>query len=222
MPATSDYMAAVIMYNLQVLPELLMTGLIVLAVALANPALLFVALGAGGTQLLTGAAGRLVMRYMPDQAVVNANLTQCNTGFIGAAWARLTRGSPSPDLLWHPKAPSVYMATLGFLAGWSYASQLLYKEEIQAGVLKQSTMTALGALTFVVLAAGAIFRITTGCETGMSVLSGLVLGLIFGYFGAIALGYSTGRRATNIWGIPLLRDRINNGAAVYVCPTNDA
>jgi hypothetical protein len=92
MPATSDYMAAVIMYNLQVLPELLMTGLIVLAVALANPALLFVALGAGGTQLLTGAAGRLVMRYMPDQAVVNANLTQCNTGFIGAAGRARAKG----------------------------------------------------------------------------------------------------------------------------------
>jgi hypothetical protein len=221
MPAASDYMAAVIMYNLQVLPELLMTGLILLAIALANPALLFVAIGAGGTQLLTGAAGRLIMRLMPDQAVVNANLTQCNTGFIGTAWTRLLRGQPSPDLLWHPKAPSIYMATLGFLAGWSWAAQLLYKEEIQAGVLKQSTMTALASLVVFVLLTGVIFRITTGCETAMSVITGLFVGLIFGYFGAIALGYSTGRRATNIWGIPLLRDRINNGAAVYVCPTDE-
>jgi hypothetical protein len=218
MPVTADYLGAVIMYNLQVLPELLMTGLIVLAVALANPALLFVAIGAGGTQLLTGAAGRLVMQYMPDQAIVSANMTQCNTGFIGTAWGRLLRGTPSPDLLWHPKAPSIYMATLGFLAGYSWAAQLLYKDEIEAGVLKQSTMTAMAALTFIVLIAATIFRYTTGCETLMTILTGLVLGLIFGYFGAIALGYSTGRRATNIWGIPLLRDRINNGSAIYVCP----
>jgi hypothetical protein len=218
MPVTADYLGAVIMYNLQVLPELLMTGLIVLAIALANPAILFVAIGAGGTQLLTSAAGRLVMQFMPDQAIVSATMTQCNTGFIGTAWSRLLRGSPSPDLLWHPKSPSVYMATLGFLAGYSWAAQLLYKDEIEAGVLKQSTMTALASLSFIVLIAAAIFRYTTGCETLMTILTGLVLGLIFGYFGAIALGYSTGRRATNIWGIPLLRDRINNGSAIYVCP----
>ena len=218
MPVTADYLGAVIMYNLQVLPELLMTGLIVLAIALANPAILFVAIGAGGTQLLTGAAGRLVMQFMPDQAIVSATMTQCNTGFIGNAWSRLLRGSPSSDLLWHPKSPSVYMATLGFLAGYSWAAQLLYKDEIEAGVLKQSTMTALASLSFIVLIAAAIFRYTTGCETLMTSLTGLVLGLIFGYFGAIALGYSTGRRATNIWGIPLLRDRINNGSAIYVCP----
>lgn len=222
MPATTDYLGAAIMYNLQVLPELLMTGFIVLAVVLANPAMLFVAIGAGATQLLTGAAGRLVMQYAPNQAVVSAGLSQCNTGFIGTAWSRLLRGSPSPDLLWHPNAPSVYMATIGFLAGYNWAAQLLYKDEIQAGVLKQSTMTALASLSFIVLVATAIFRYTTGCDTGMSVLTGLVLGLIFGYFGAIALGYSTGRRATNIWGIPLLRDRINNGGAVYVCPTNES
>lgn len=222
MPSSADYIGAAIMYNLQILPETLMTGLIVLAVVLANPAILFVAIGTGATQLLTGAAGRLVMRYMPDQAIINANLSQCNTGFIGTSWHRLLSGGTAPDLLWHPKAPSVYMATLGFLSGYGWATQLLYKEEIQAGVLKQSTMTALGALAFIVIAAAGIFRFTTGCETLMSVLTGLLIGFIFGYFGAIALGYSTGRRATNLWGIPLLRDRIANGSAIYVCPTNES
>jgi hypothetical protein len=50
---------------------------------------------------------------------------------------------------------------------------------------------------------------------------GSIFGIAFGYLGAIALGYATDRRATNLWGIPLLRDRINNGSALYICPKAD-
>jgi len=32
-----------------------------------------------------------------------------------------------------------------------------------------------------------------------------VIGLLFGFLGCIALSYATDRKATNIWGIPLLR-----------------
>ena len=52
----------------------------------------------------------------------------------------------------------------------------------------------------------------------MAAVGGMAFGFLLGYLTAILTGYITNRRGTNVWGIPLLRDRINAGSAVYVCP----
>ncbi len=213
----TDYVAGAILHNLQILPETLMCGLVILAVLLANPAVVLFAGGAASTQLLVSAMGRLVMNFQPEQAVVSTSADSCRAGFIGKTWDRLMRGSRDPELLWHPLAPSVYMATIAFFAGWGYALRQLYKDEINAGVLSGSTMSAVTILSLLRVVLALVFRVYSGCDTLMGAVSGLALGLAFGYFGAIALGYATDRRMTNIWGIPLLRDRINDGAPVYVC-----
>jgi hypothetical protein len=213
----TDYVAAAIMYNLQILPESILCGLILLAIVLANQPLVILAAALAGVQLLASTVGTLLMRFSPEQAVVSSSMTQCTMGYIGKSWDRLFRGGA--DLLWHPKAPSIYMVTVGFLAGWGYALQQLYKEEIQAGVLKPSMMTTMAIITLLTLLLAAVFRIGTGCDSFTATLGGLAFGLLLGYTGAIALGYATDRRATNLWGIPLLRDRINQGSAVYICPT---
>jgi hypothetical protein len=214
----SDYIAAAIMYNLQILPELVMTGLILLAIVLANPTLVVLAASTGATQLLTGAVGQLIMKFAPDEAVVSSSLDSCHKGFVGKTWDRLLRGTASPDLLWHPKAPSVYLSTMGFLAGWGWALQALYKEEIDHKVLSRSTMTSVGVITALLLILFVGFRILSGCETWIGAAGGVFFGLVLGYLAAVAIGYASNRRLTNIWGIPLLRDRINDGSAVYVCP----
>lgn len=213
----TDYVAAAIMYNLQILPESILCGLIVLAIVLANQPLVILAAGLAGAHLLASSVGTLLMRFSPEQAVVSTSMTQCSMGFIGKSWERLFRGSG--DLLWHPKAPSIYMVTVGFLSGWGFALQQLYKEEIQAGVIKPSMMTTMAIIALLTMILAAVFRIGTGCDSVAATLGGLAFGLMLGYMGAIALGYATDRRATNLWGIPLLRDRINQGAAVYICPT---
>lgn len=214
----TDYVVAAILYNLQILPESLMCGIIILSIVLANQTLLALAAGAAGTQLLTGAVGRVMMR-MTDGAVRTSSLDMCVQGHLGKTWDRLLRGVDNPERLWHPKAPSVYMATVGFFAGWGYALQQLYKEEIRAGVVKQTTLTTTAIITALLILLTLVFRTQSGCETWTGALGGLLFGLLLGYMGAIALGYATGRRATNVWGIPLLRDRINNGSAVYICPS---
>ncbi len=218
MGAMKDYTAAAIMFNLQILPESLMCGIIVLAILLANPAVAVVAAGAAGTQLLTGSVGRLVMNFMPEGAVVSNSNDMCHTGYVGKSWARLLRGTAAPELLWHPKAPSIYLATLGFFAGWGWALQQLYSEEISSGVLNNSMMTALAILSVIVLVTGALFRIMSGCDTIIGAIGGTAFGVALGYFGCIALGYATDRGATNIWGIPRLGDRLTSGGPLYVCP----
>jgi hypothetical protein len=215
----TDYIIATILFNLQILPEALVSGIFILAILLANYSLFAVAAGAGGTQLVTGAIGRLIMKFAPDSAYVRSSMDMCSAGYVGKSWDRLLRGSSAPELLWHPWAPSVYLATIGFFGGWGAALQQLYKEEINAGILSRSTLLTTGIITGLLLLLALLFRIFSGCESLLGALGGIGLGLSVGYFAAIALGYSTDRRATNIWGIPLLVDRINNGSPVYLCPT---
>jgi hypothetical protein len=217
MAGYSDYTAAAILYNVQILPETLMTGLIILAIVLANGPLVFLAAGTALTQLLTRVVGNLIMKYQPDAATITSSMDMCSTGFIGKSWDRLLRGGSSPEQLWHPLSPSIYMATVGFLAGWGGALQQLYRDEAKAGVLSRSSFTVLSVVMGLLLLLTLLFRVFSGCETLVGAGGGMLLGVALGYFGAIALGYATDRRATNIWGIPLLRDRINAGSAVYVC-----
>lgn len=209
-----DYIAAAVIFNLQILPETIMSGLIILAVVLASGPTLALAGGVAGAQLLAGTAGRLLMRYSPDSAVPASSMDMCSQGYVGKSWDRLLRG---PDQLWHPMAPSIYQATVGCLAGFGYALQQLYKEEINAGVIPKSMMVTVAIIAALLMLLTLLFRVGSGCETVLGAVGGLALGLLVGYFGTIALGYATGRRQTNVWGAPLLRDRINNGSAVYVC-----
>jgi hypothetical protein len=218
MGAMKDYTLAAAMFNLQILPESLICGIIILAIVLGNPAVAAVAGGAAGTQLLAGSVGRIIMNFMPDGAVVTSSNDMCHTGYVGKSWARLVRGTAAPELLWHPKAPSIYLATLGFFAGWGWAIQQLYADEVNAGVMKKGLLATLAVMGLVVLLTGVAFRIMSGCDTIMGAIAGALLGVAIGYFGCIALGYSTDRKATNIWGIPLLSDRVNSGAPLYVCP----
>jgi hypothetical protein len=216
---SKDYIAATLMYNLQILPESLMTGIVLLAIILANQSLMVLAAGAAATQLLTAAAGSVIMRMSPDNAVRTSSLDPCTAGFIGQSWDRLLRGIQVPERLWHPAAPSVYMATVGFFVAYGLAVQTLYKEEIDKRVVSRATLISTSVIAFGLLIAAFLFRVWSGCESVMGAVGGTAFGFAIGYLGCIAIGYTTDRRATNIWGIPLLRDRINNGSAVYVCPT---
>jgi len=218
----TDYIAAAIMYNLQILPDTLITGIILLAIVLANQSLVALAAGAVGTQLLTSSVGQLIMKMGGiGEAVPTNSLDMCHSGFIGKSWDRLLRGPNAPDLLWHPAAPSVFMSTIGFFFGYGLGLLQLYKEEIDAKVVPRATLITTTLISALIVIAALTFRIWSGCESILGAGAGLLFGLVIGYMGSVALGYFTDRKATNLWGIPLLRDRINAGSPLYICPTAD-
>jgi len=218
MTIATDYMAATLVFNLRILPETLMVGIILLAILLANQSLVILAIGAAILQLLTSTAGTLIMKYAPASAEIGTSLDMCNGGFIGRSWHRLLRGADAPELLWHPMAPSLFMATIGYFYGYGLALLQIYKEEIDAKVMSRSTLTATAIIAVLVLAAAFLSRYWGRCETILGATGGLLFGLAFSYLGAVSLAAATDRRATNVWGIPLLKDRINDGSPLYVCP----
>lgn len=214
--ALKSYLAPTLLYQLQVLPDTLLMGVIVLAITLANPSVLALAAGCAVTQAVTHAAGAAIAASQPNATVIRSSLDTCTGGYVGRVWGRLFRAGT--ENLWHPSAPSVYMATIGFFAAYGAALSQLYRDEIDAGMMRRGTLIGAGVITAIVLALTFAFRVSSGCDSIMAAAGGLTLGFLIGYFAAILIGYFTERRGTNLWGIPLLRDRINAGSAVYVCP----
>ena len=203
--------------NIQLIPELLPVGFALLTILLSSQPLLFITLGLIAVQSIIAGLNRIIIRMAPEAAVVSSTMSGCFSGPIAKSWSRLF--GATPDLLWHPMTPSLYVATAAFLAAWGWALNVLYGDEINAGVVPKSMGVGFAVTGTLLLLLLMTFRWFQRCESGINIFGGLALGAALGFFGAIALGYATDRRATNIWGIPLLRDRINNGSAVYICPS---
>jgi len=202
---------------LQMLPRLLLIGLIVLSILLANQSVVLLTASLTGFLLLLNALNQVIVRMAPDAAVISSVSDMCSSGMFGKPWARLITNTP--DLLWHPYAPSLYTAVIAFLTGWGFALQTLYRDEIDAGVLSRRTATATAILSSILLVLVLGVRVFMNqCDTLVGALGGAAIGVFMGYGVCLTLGYATDRRATNLWGIPLLRDRINNGSPVFVCP----
>ena len=215
-----NYTKAQLMYNLQILPESLLCGIVILSIVLASPSLVVLATGAGCTALLTDVIGRLVMKMIPNSAVLTSSLDMCSQGHLGRAWERLLgSGAQNPDRLWTPLAPSAYMSVIGFFAGWGAALQQLYQEEIRAGVIRSATLYTSIAIMGLIVMITVVSRVMSGCERLWPTLAGLAVGVAAGFLGAIAVGVVSNRSLTNVWGIPLLQDRIASGSAIYVCPS---
>lgn len=204
----SSAIGAIIGYNLRILPESLICGIIFLAIILVSQPLMILAIGVLFTQLFTHVSGKLLVKYTPgyyEATTISKCDELCAPDFIGKPWWRLL--SNTSDVIWNPKSPSVYLATLAYLVGVGMALLLIYKEEINAKVVPNSTLITTGIISGILLLIAIIFRTSNGCETIFAALGGTIIGLLLGYLGTIVLSYATNRRATNIWGIPLIRDR---------------
>jgi hypothetical protein len=94
--AAKSLIPAAIAYNLQILPDSLMSGSVILAILLVSQPLLALAGGALFTQMLTSVAGKLLMKFMPNNAELSATKCAeiCVPAFSGKAWSRLLSGSP--------------------------------------------------------------------------------------------------------------------------------
>ena len=195
-----------ISFNSRILPEILITGSIILAIVLSNQVVLLMAIGSILTLLLTSTIGQILMKMVTGTATGTSSMNTCYSGFGGKSWLRLTT-THNPELSWHPYAPSMYMSVIGYFFGYGLALWTIYKDEINSGIINKSIPITLVTVSACVILFTLLQRYMSGCDSIVTALLGVFIGSMCGYAGTICLGMTTERKATNLWGIPLLRNR---------------
>lgn len=117
-----------------------------------------------------------------------------------------------------PSPPMFILATAFSYVISAMADQ---KDELTAlGPAFSSRFYIAGFASFLLLNLVGFYRLAYGCE-GIGVL---IMSILFGILlGALLMFQNRnlfGREATNVTGIPLLRERTRDGKPIYVCPTS--
>lgn len=152
--------------------------------------------------------------------LANSSEFRCSGQFPGVTFSHLmglNRNSQFGKVSTQ-KTPSYYTLLMGFIIGWIGSLPTIYADEIEASpTRKVSTllgMWSLGILAFLVF----IYRIfVSTCEGVTSVITGLLLGFGIGLLLVFGISHLSERRATNLLGLPLMRDKAADGKPIYVC-----
>jgi len=189
------------------LPETLTVGIVVIGILLANSSIIGVSIVLIFTQLITNGIGRILLNLQPGMAVASSSMSPCTMSLFETPLISSMVVGEDGKHYWHSAAPSIYLSTIGFFTGWGVALQQIYKQEIDRGVLPKGGLIAAMSLSVIILLLAITFRISSGCESLIGAISGSALGILFGFVGCVALSEISNRKATNIWGIPLLRKK---------------
>lgn len=145
-----------------------------------------------------------------------ANGQRCSGRFPGITYesligltGRVTTGAEA----W----PSYYSTFVGFLAGWVGTLPALYARELAAQPQRASTVMGGVAVLAVLCLTVMMYRIQTGCESFASTSVGLLAGFLMGLAIVLFVAWLSDRRLTNVLGMPLLRDKAEDGKPIYVC-----
>jgi hypothetical protein len=113
--------------------------------------------------------------------------------------------------------PSYYSVFLGYLVGWIGALPVLYSKELDASPRKKgASILGLIVLGLTVITAS-IYRIQSGCDSLFGVFVGLLAGIFVGGLLVFGIAWISDRRMTNLFGLPLIRGKAEDGKPIYVC-----
>jgi uncharacterized membrane protein len=206
-------------YNLQVLPDVLMSASILFSILFQSPPLATLGVAMVALSFIHKGTGRFIGSMMPGLSGANSNTAECSGRFPGATYQSLLglQGGPifgaSESAVW----PSYYSTFMGFLAGWIGTLPALYSRELVASPERGRSATGGIALLAILLFIVMIYRIVSECEGFASISVGLLIGFGIGLGLVLLASWLTDRRATNILGLPLIRGKTAKGEPIYVC-----
>ena len=160
--------------------------------------------------------------YIPNMTYDPSNYDKCSGRFPGDGYDSLFNVAKKSIFAARPDGwPSYYSTFSGFLAGWIGVLPALYEKELEASPEKKAASTA-GLVILVGLALLImIYRITSECEGFLSVSLGLLAGFVIGLLLVLIAAWISDRRATNILGLPLIRNKTAAGQPIYVCEKSE-
>jgi hypothetical protein len=208
-------------YNLQVLPDVLMSATLLFSVLFQSPPLAVLGAAMILLQFLHKGLAQFTKSFIPNMSYNPADYQKCAGRFPGSTYGSVfNMAQNSIFSVYTDGWPSYYSTFIGFLAGWIGALPTLYAKELKASPEKHAASAA-GLVILVCLALLVmVYRITSDCEGFMSVALGLLAGFVIGLLLVIFAAWISDRRATNMLGLPLIRNKAAEGQPIYVCERN--
>lgn len=204
--------------QIRLLPDSVFAGSLVLALLTQSYALSMFAFSILEAGLISGGL-RSLLSYMdlvhtaptdPEDPSV------CYSSYNTPTLESLITLSPATATSAFPSSPIFILSTAA-----AYALSTMYnqKAELEAlGPAYSARFYIALFVSFLVLFALSMYRLSNSCE-GLGVI---LLSLLFGFLLGGLLVFQNealfGRDATNLTGVPLLRERTRDGRALYVCP----
>ncbi len=205
-------------YNLQVLPDLVTSSAILFGILFQSTPMAVFAGAMIFVTFLHKYISEFVGHVIPGLA--SSSEHRCTGQFPGVTYSHLMGLTNSSQFgkLSTQKVPSYYTLLMGFIIGWIGSLPTIYSEEIEASPTKKMS-TTLGMISLWIMAGLVVIYRTyvSNCEGFISVISGLLVGFGIGLMLVFGVSHLSERRATNLLGLALFRDKAADGKPIYVC-----
>lgn len=205
-------------YNLQVFPDTITAAALLFALLLQSTPLAALSGSIIILNFIHPTLATFLSSVIPGTVQAGASST-CSGHFPGTSYERLIRMSDEHmfGALDTAGWPSYYSTFLGFLAAYVGAIPFIYSKELSASP-RHTTSAIYGCIVLaIVVITTLIYRVTSGCDTVIGSMVGLLSGAFIGICIVGLLAYISDRRITNILMFPLIRDKATDGKPIYVC-----
>jgi hypothetical protein len=206
-------------YNLQVFPDTVTAAALVFALLFQSPA--FATLGGSSIllSLIHPQIAHFFSNFVPE-IIDSGPEARCSGHFPGTvSFERIMsmKNSGGFGSLSYTGWPSYYNVFVGFIISYIGTLPFLYKNELDASPKRKASMILGYVVIAITLAILVMYRLISGCDTFMGVFVGSLVGIVFGFLMVLLFAYVSDRRLTNILGLPLMRDKAEDGKPIYVC-----
>jgi len=211
-----------VLFNLNYLPDTILGGIVLFALLLQSGPLAMLALLLFSLEFLHAGISMILVNAIPGLKESSKDVARCSGHFPGISYERAVATILQSGTLKNLSVsfPSYFMMFFGTLFGYVWAMSDTYKRELESLPQKRAGVLAgvvlMGLLTFLFF----INRSISGCDSFLSTLVGLVLGLMYGYGLENIIATLSGRSLTNLMNTPLITDRAADGKPIYVCKKN--
>jgi xanthine/uracil permease len=202
------------MFNLRVLPDTLLAGLFIFAFLFQSIPFISLTSSLLGFRIFHSIIAGFIANVIPGLKQSSDIVNRCSGKFPGLSYERIFSGENS---LTGVSFPSYYVGFFSFLAAWVFGLPKMYEEEMKADSrLSPNIYVGIGLMVLLLLIV-VIYRFSSGCDSPLSILAGLALGGVLGMAALMGLSYQSDRDWTNILGLPLIREKAQDGKPIYVC-----
>jgi hypothetical protein len=206
-------------YNLQVLPDVITSSSLLFAILFQSPPMAVFSAAIVAMSFFHGYLARFLGNVFPNMTETVKYEDRCSGRFPGVSFTRMFNMASNKSFgeLTADGWPSYYTSFMGFLIGWIGLLPHIYARELDVSPRRAAAVKGGQILLGVLCVLVAAYRILSECEGYLSTFFGLLVGFLIGAGLVLGAAWLSDRRATNMLGMPLIRDKAEDGKPIYVC-----